>query len=195
MDKAELGKRLKEARLAKRLTQAEVVGTFITRNMLSQIESGTALPSVKTLKYLCEKLEIPFSSLDTQEEPALAEPAGGYLAVREAFLRGEYEKVAEAECEGYSDELSALKARALLALSNKADESNADSLRRAVDSAKRAARYAEQGLFANESLRSEAMLRFNYLALRLSEYYKSMVDSELADALGDLPNQRTEAAK
>ena len=163
--------------------------------MWKEIESGTALPSVKTLKYLCEKLEIPFSSLDTQEEPALAEPAGGYLAVREAFLRGEYEKVAEAECEGYSDELSALKARALLALSNKADESSADSLRRAVDSAKRAARYAEQGLFANESLRSEAMLRFNYLALRLSEYYKSMVDSELADALGDLPQGREPSGK
>ncbi|MBR1765087.1 MAG: helix-turn-helix transcriptional regulator [Ruminococcus sp.] len=183
MDKAELGKRLKEARLAKKLTQAEVVGTFITRNMLSQIESGTALPSVKTLQYLCEKLEIPISTFDTQEEPAPAE-AGGYTAVREAFLKGDYQTVAEAECEGYSDELAALKARALLALANDANEQDADSLRQAADYAKRAARAAEQGIFANESLRSEAMLRFNYLALRLSEYYKSMVDSELAGIMG-----------
>jgi len=43
MDRAALGSRIKEARLAKKLTQTEVVGSFITRNMLSQIESGTAL--------------------------------------------------------------------------------------------------------------------------------------------------------
>ena len=44
MDNAELGRRLKAARLAKKMTQSEVVGDFITRNMLSQIESGTATP-------------------------------------------------------------------------------------------------------------------------------------------------------
>ena len=48
MDHAELGKRLKAARLAKKMTQSDVVGTFITRNMLSQIESGTATPSMNT---------------------------------------------------------------------------------------------------------------------------------------------------
>ena len=47
MGRAELGRRLKEARLARKMTQSEVVGDFITRNMLSQIESGSAMPSVK----------------------------------------------------------------------------------------------------------------------------------------------------
>ena len=61
MDKAALGKRIKEARLAKKMTQAEVVGSFITRNMLSQIESGTATPSVKTLEYLSNVLELPMT--------------------------------------------------------------------------------------------------------------------------------------
>ena len=58
-----LGKKLKEARLAKKMTQAEVVGNFITRNMLSQIESGAAMPSVKTLSYLAGVLDIPLSEL------------------------------------------------------------------------------------------------------------------------------------
>ena len=58
MEKNTLGKRIKEARLAKKMTQSEVVGNFITRNMLSQIESGSATPSVKTLEYLCKVLEI-----------------------------------------------------------------------------------------------------------------------------------------
>ena len=58
MENNTLGKRIKEARLAKKMTQSEVVGDFITRNMLSQIESGSATPSVKTLEYLCKVLEI-----------------------------------------------------------------------------------------------------------------------------------------
>lgn len=58
-----LGKRIKEARLAKKMTQSEVVGDFITRNMLSQIESGSATPSVKTLEYLCKVLEIEPNTL------------------------------------------------------------------------------------------------------------------------------------
>ena len=40
MTPEERGRRIKEARISKKMTQSEVVGTFITRNMLSQIESG-----------------------------------------------------------------------------------------------------------------------------------------------------------
>ena len=50
MNAAELGRRIKEARIAKKMTQSQVVGTFITRNMLSQIENGNALPSITTLE-------------------------------------------------------------------------------------------------------------------------------------------------
>lgn len=63
MENNTLGKRIKEARLAKKMTQSEVVGDFITRNMLSQIESGSATPSVKTLEYLCKVLEIEPNTL------------------------------------------------------------------------------------------------------------------------------------
>jgi transcriptional regulator with XRE-family HTH domain len=63
-----LGKKLKEARLAKKLTQSDVVGTFITRNMLSQIESGVASPSLRTLEYLAHTLEIPIHYLISEEQ-------------------------------------------------------------------------------------------------------------------------------
>ena len=59
MNAAELGRRIKEARISKKMTQSQVVGNFITRNMLSQIENGNALPSVPTLEYLAEVLDIP----------------------------------------------------------------------------------------------------------------------------------------
>ena len=45
MDKNTLGKRIKEARLAKKMTQSEVVGDFITRNMIFMLERGSATRS------------------------------------------------------------------------------------------------------------------------------------------------------
>ncbi|MCL2697633.1 MAG: helix-turn-helix domain-containing protein [Oscillospiraceae bacterium] len=58
-----LGRKLKEARLLKKMTQSEVVGNYITRNMLSQIESGAAFPSIRTLEYLSDVLEVSMPEL------------------------------------------------------------------------------------------------------------------------------------
>ena len=44
-----LGEKLRRTRMEKGLTQAEVAGDRITRNMLSQIENDVASPSVGTL--------------------------------------------------------------------------------------------------------------------------------------------------
>ena len=185
MDRTELGKRIKEARLAKKLTQAEVVGTFITRNMLSQIESGNALPSVKTLQYLCEKLEIPMSTFETEDGTAQAEK-NPYLKLRDAFAQERYEEIVSCEeCENYGDELAALKARSLLALAAKADKQDVVSLQQAADRARAAAELAGRGIYANDSVRSEAQLLFNSLAQQLSDYYKSMIDTEFAQTLGE----------
>lgn len=54
-----IGEKIKGARLDLGLTQSELCGDFMTRNMLSQIESGKAHPSLGTLEYLAEKLGIP----------------------------------------------------------------------------------------------------------------------------------------
>ncbi|MHB1452758.1 MAG: helix-turn-helix domain-containing protein [Saccharofermentanales bacterium] len=58
-----IGDKIKEIRLSRKLTQQEVVGDFITRNMLSKIENNAATPSVKTLEFLARKLGVPPGSL------------------------------------------------------------------------------------------------------------------------------------
>ncbi|MDR1735801.1 MAG: helix-turn-helix domain-containing protein [Oscillospiraceae bacterium] len=68
-----LGSRIREARLQKQLTQKDVVGEYMTRNMLSKIENGSATPSVKTLEFLSAALELPISYL-VSEEGAAAPP-------------------------------------------------------------------------------------------------------------------------
>ena len=65
-----LGQKLKKARLARGMTQAQVVGERITRNMLSQIENDQASPSVGTLEYLASVLDVRLAWLlaDEKEE-------------------------------------------------------------------------------------------------------------------------------
>jgi transcriptional regulator with XRE-family HTH domain len=52
----ELGEKLRQARLEAGLSQRQLCGEEITRNMLSLIENGSAKPSMKTLQYLAARL-------------------------------------------------------------------------------------------------------------------------------------------
>lgn len=52
----ELGEKLRLARVEAGLSQRQLCGEEITRNMLSQIEHGTARPSMKTLQFLAARL-------------------------------------------------------------------------------------------------------------------------------------------
>lgn len=54
-----LSAKIKELRLGRGITQKELAGCRITRNMLSLIESGRATPSISTLKYISERLDAP----------------------------------------------------------------------------------------------------------------------------------------
>lgn len=158
MNASDLGRKIKEARLAKKMTQAEVVGNFITRNMLSQIESGNAMPSIKTLTYLASVLDLPLNQL-LGSAVATVSPTQFLQTVKQDLRDGHYEAVIAACVSGLpaiADELDALAARACLA---RARELAADSpLEVVTDLVQRSIDYAGQGLYANESLKSEALL-------------------------------------
>lgn len=55
----DIGKKIKKLRTEKLMTQSELTGGEITRNMLSRIENGAALPSLGTVVYLAGKLGVP----------------------------------------------------------------------------------------------------------------------------------------
>lgn len=74
----ELGQRLKAARLEMGLSQRQLCGDVITRNMLSQIENGAARPSMDTLRYLAGALGKPLSFF--LEENAVTSPNQAVMA-------------------------------------------------------------------------------------------------------------------
>ena len=55
----ELGERIKQARLEAGLSQRQLCGDRLTRNMLSLIENGAARPSMDTLRYFAQALGKP----------------------------------------------------------------------------------------------------------------------------------------
>lgn len=176
MDSAELGKRIKEARIAKKMTQSEVVGDFITRNMLSQIESGTATPSIRTLEYLCEVLGMPMKQLmvdNAEDELALLMEAKGMLS------REEFSKTIEL-CRDYpselSDEFCAILARAFLGKARL--DAHTGRYKEAAGATENAVDYAQKGIYANNTLKTEALLFLNEVAEKLSDYYMNRI-SEL----------------
>ena len=66
-----LGEKIKLARQAKKITQTQLAGDKITRNMISRIESGTANPSLDTIRYLAAQLSLPVSYLLSEDDDFL----------------------------------------------------------------------------------------------------------------------------
>lgn len=88
----ELGQRLRQARLEAGLSQRQLCGDTITRNMLSQIENGTARPSMETLRFLARELGKPVSFF--LEEEAVTSPNPAVMAqARQAFAAGDFARV------------------------------------------------------------------------------------------------------
>ena len=90
----ELGQKIRTVREAAGLSQRQVCGDTITRNMLSRIEHGTVRPSMTTLSFLAEKLGKPVSFF--LDEDAVTSPnAERMRRIRTAFAAGDYNRVPE----------------------------------------------------------------------------------------------------
>ena len=91
----ELSQKLKQARLDAGLSQKALCGDRITRNMLSQIENGSARPSMDTLRFLAAQLGKPISyfledTAVTSPNQALMEQARQAPPSEALHLLGQY---------------------------------------------------------------------------------------------------------
>lgn len=123
----ELGQRLKQARLESGLSQRQLCGEEITRNMLSQIENGSARPSMQTLGYLAGRLGKPISYF--LEEDAIRSPNQQQMfRARDAYGRGDFQGALKALLdyrapdEIFDPERYLLESLCLMALAQKAGE-------------------------------------------------------------------------
>jgi len=90
-----LGEKIKAARLEAGLSQRQLCGEAVTRNMLSQIENGTAKPSMNTLSYFASRLGKPVSFF--LEESVVCSPNQAFMeCARRAVEAGKGKEAAEA---------------------------------------------------------------------------------------------------
>ena len=155
--------------------------------MLSQIESGTAVPSVKTLTYLAQVLELPPSVLlpDASEGPdgiASSEPpAATVTAPQDAVILYSAKEayLAEKDTEAYDllssieetsplfDEVQALFARVALRLASA--RSKEENFTDVLELAKSAATAAAKGLYSSTEVKSQALLLLSDAAAKLAQ--------------------------
>lgn len=110
-----IGERIRAERLRSSMTQTELAGDRVSRNMLSMIESGAALPSIETLEYFANKLDVPAGIFfsDSDEAEALYKKTDTVTRARALLAEGRYEECANT-CRAvpYDDELYYLTAEA-----------------------------------------------------------------------------------
>lgn len=87
-----LGEKIRQARHEQGLSQRQLCGEQITRNMLSQIENGTARPSMDTLLYLAGQLGKPASYF---LEDDVSPNERSLTAARTAYTAGGFEEALE----------------------------------------------------------------------------------------------------
>ncbi len=82
-----IGEKIKNVRTSKMLTQKDLAGDTITRNMLSKIENGVATPSLPVAITLASRLGVPVGYLltDSPDEEARFRKYSAYSNIVQAY--------------------------------------------------------------------------------------------------------------
>lgn len=163
-----IGIKIRERRKALGLTQAQVADGHITRNMLSLIESGTALPSLETTVRIAKRLGVSTDYLLT-DAATLAEASlsATLPMIRRLFENKEYaacRAYAEKHCEATNDETALILGYCALMEGKKAV--NAGKLDTAATLLEIAERYATATIYPTEAL-SAAISVYRAIAINV----------------------------
>ena len=86
-----IGEKIKKLRIAKMMTQSELVGTEITRNMLSRIENGSANPSLDTVGYIAKRLNVsPSFLLADEDDERIYRKHKEIIEIKQAFMAEDF---------------------------------------------------------------------------------------------------------
>ena len=160
------------------LTQSQLVGSQITRNMLSRIESDEANPSLSTLLYLAQRLGVPAGYLlADQKEDAVYAKSFVLENIKRAHESGDH-RICLSLCADSGlddDEVFLLAAESAFCVA--VEEFDKGALRRAVDFFDEAIGYCDRSSYYTEHVRAGACMYIRYMR-RLSPNLSSSVVDE-----------------
>lgn len=155
-----LGEKIKAARLNAGMTQAELAGDFITRNMLSQIENGLAMPSLQTALYIADKLGLDagilFSEGDNRDIYFLTRRLP---ELKKLYAEGDYDKCIELCADGAESCDEALLLLSECYIKKAYDLFFKGKLRQALKYGENAVKTASRSIYPSDSIkqRNEAL--------------------------------------
>lgn len=179
----QIGEKIKRLRTAKLMTQSELVGGEITRNMLSRIENGAAQPSMATIKYIAERLNVsPGFLLADEDDEILYFKSAEISNIKKAYTDKDYELCRQMckNSEWSDDELMLIlsESTAYVAI----EEFLHGNLRSAVELFDEAIKYCSQTVYDTSNILSRIKCYFNYMSL-----VSPTLDSNEADENSALP--------
>lgn len=185
-----IGEKIKQLRLSKLMTQADLAGARITRNMLSSIEHGTALPSLPTAIYIAERLNVPVGYLlSDADSDFFYRKMTNIVNIRRAFAAKDYAgclSLLASFGEEQDDELFLIRAECEYGVGRDAFEKG--HLRFAAAAWDRSLTAMTKTVYNSDWLRERIAVGFRYLANVSSTLVSDVLDAEeieSARALGD----------
>ena len=186
-----LGQKIKAVRLERGMTQKELAGDTITRNMLSKIENDSATPSVRTLEHLAGALGLPTGYFLAGAPVSNGLVPDGLDGARAAFRAGRWLECLELleadKTAGTSDEGYLLHARAGACAAREALERG--DLTAARELAETAQYYNQEGLYYDRPLAMELALILGRALTRLGEEGYAEQRSAFLRALEEMDRQ------
>ncbi len=189
-----IGEKIKALRQSKLMTQSELAGNHITRNMLSSIEHGTALPSLPTALYIAERLGVPVGYLLAEDGDELAyRKMTAMQNIRHAFSAGDFAgalSLVNACGTEQDDELSLIRARCEYGLA-KADLVGG-RLRAAAAALDRALLAGGTTVYDTAWLRQRIAVYFRYLSDISATLSSDVLDADEIEAARDYGDELSE---
>lgn len=173
-----VGERIKELRISKMMTQADLAGDHITRNMLSCIENGSANPSLSTILYLAGRLNVPAGFLLAEDgDEGIYRKLSNLSNIKRAYSAKDWQgcrSLCLSGCPEKDDEIRLLLADCDAKIA--AEEFHAGRLRSCCRFFDEALEYADRTIYPTEAIKAEAVVFF-----RLMERVSPTLTSDILD--------------
>ena len=173
-----IGEKIRDLRIAKLMTQAELAGDQITRNMLSCIENGAAQPSLSTICYIAGRLNVPVGFLLAEEGDEMVYRKMNSLSnIKRAYAAGDWwgcRSLCLSGCPEPDDEISLLLADCDVGIA--ISEFWRGRLRSSCRFFDEALSYAEKTLYQTGHIKAQACVFFHYMERISTTLYSDMLD-------------------
>lgn len=177
-----IGERIRELRISKLMTQADLAGDHITRNMLSCIENGSANPSLSTIVYIAGRLGVPAGFLLAEQGDEMAYRKMSNLSnIKKAYTTGDVQSCRSlclSGCPEPDDEISLLLTNCDTGIA--VEEFWSGRLRSSCRFFDEALSYAEKTIYSTDAIEAEIRVYFRYMERISHTLYSDLLDEEKA---------------